>query len=128
MLMAAEIDIDALLAVTGTTLEPSADCLLRRQAIGDGETPLWEIPRADFKPWRRYMKWWSAPGRWVVCAECATACRREYRNDQLCANCRVSYQRTCVDCGGAFSAPHHAFKRCPPCRQNQPGPKLKGGA
>ena len=111
-----EIDIDALLAAAGTVREPEADRLLWQLAWSGYERVL-DAPKEGSEPWYRYLDWRSAPGHRVICSGCNTAFIRERKNGQLCVNCRRTWQRTCIDCGGAFPAPHPSFKRCPPCRE-----------
>lgn len=111
-----EIDIDALLAGAETVREPSADRLLW-QFAWDGYENLHDIPEGAFDAWHRHLKWRVGPGRRIVCRDCDTVFVRDRKNGQRCTNCRVTYRRTCVGCGEAFAALHHAFKRCPPCRE-----------
>lgn len=113
-----EIDVDALLAGAGTVPEPSADLLLWRFAWG-GYKDLHDIPSGAFVAWHRHLKWRDGPGRRTVCRDCDTVFVRDRKNGQRCTNCRVTYRRTCVGCGEAFAALHHAFKRCPPCRERR---------
>ncbi len=114
-----EIDIDALLANAKIVREPNADRLLWL-AAHNGENPYGELnAEGAFDTWHRYLEWRSAPGHRVVCSKCNTGFIRECRNVQLCVNCRRTWQRTCVDCGSAFPAPHPSFKRCPPCREKR---------
>lgn len=109
-------DVDALLAEAGTVPEPSADLLLWRFAQG-GYEDLHDTPEGAFDAWHRHLEWRAGPGRRIVCCDCDTVFVRDRKNGQRCTNCRVTYKRTCVDCGEAFAALHHAFKRCPPCRE-----------
>ena len=111
-----EIDIDALLAGAGTVREPEAGRLLWRLAQA-GYERFQDVPDEAFEPWHRYCDWRRAPGHRVICSGCNTAFIRERNNGQLCVNCRRTWQRRCIDCGGDFPAPHPSFKRCPPCRE-----------
>ena len=113
-------DIDALLAAAGTVPEPSAQLLLWQLARGGGrgiDIDINQLPEDAFDTWHRYLKWRDGPGRRIVCRDCDTVFVRDRKNGQRCTNCRVTYRLTCVGCGEVFAALHHAFKRCPPCRE-----------
>ena len=118
--MTPEIDIDALLAGAGTVPEPSAHLLLWQLARGGSreiDIDINQLPEDAFDTWHRYMLWRSEPGHRIVCSKCNTGFIREQKNVNLCVNCRRNWQRTCIDCGGDFPAPHPSFRRCPPCRE-----------